>query len=683
MSASTPIIRTQRDSLLPCGLDTFARLGLLEKWYRWLWLQAPLKLDPADTDLLRVYVSLLVDSAIAHAAALDCLLHLCSSPISKPYCSVTIPICRTDRSSRGIELSFNETTSRAIRYWLERRTKEQFNHGTVSTNAHMEIEQKLKSQFAHAQSVEDCGNALKFRDLQVLGPLMAIRNGAEPYLIAAVDSKIRPTSQSPLDPYYLLDVKREFASHMLDRYSAFTLRSEARRKEFEEDSPPSEESPPERIGQSRKLLRELCGALERAHSGQVSSDVRREKALSIIEQYKSLALHIAPPDSALVLAIDYAEHHYVKRGKIKARSFRNYLDRAVINGLLDSEASFSLSDWDTDDFIDNVEERISDPRLGANSRRLILDAYSPLLKFLTKRLGIPPIEITELRQAYVAGSGQWAVISPHAIDKVIRCLFGHGDYRFRQVAVVIALAYYGGLRASEARRLTLANVVMNDRLDILDIEVLRGKTPNARRRLPLAILAPPHIVEMIRSYWNERRAEFADPARLGQIALFGPQRMRDRYLYQAITRLGREMLKEFLGETLTLHALRHCFCTLLFLRWYAIRHRDITDDLRDRSHAIYQPKLMARLSDFFAVMPEEDGEIRPYDLVSMTKLTGHASPETLFQFYVHSFSVVQAHAVRNIKSPVSGAVMSDALRRALVPRRRSSSSRARDNERHL
>jgi hypothetical protein len=196
-------------------------------------------------------------------------------------------------------------------------------------------------------------------------------------------------------------------------------------------------------------------------------------------------------------------------------------------------------------------------------------------------------------------------------------------------------------------------------------------------------LAPPYIVQMIRDYWNERRSEFSESARLAQIAFFGRRGQRERYLHQSITRLASRLLKQVFGDSTTLHILRHCFCTFLFLRWYAIRHPDMLDDLRDRSHLMFQPELLSKLNSYFACMPIEDGEIRPYDLVSMTKLTGHASPETFFQYYVHSFSLVQSHAVRQIKSPVSGMAMSDALLKALVPGMRSSSSRALVKQRHL
>ncbi|MCU7805628.1 MAG: site-specific integrase [Candidatus Thiodiazotropha sp. (ex Lucinoma borealis)] len=682
MSVLAPI-SIPRSSILPLEIEAFGRLGGLTEWYIWLWQQAPLELNAGDIDLLRVYTSLIIDSAIPHATALDCLSSLFRPQAAEPYLSVTIPISRTDRTLREIELGLNDMTSLAIHCWQGREPDPQLELDMRPHQLFRELDSTLKSNFAKTLTVWRGNTAIEFRDIQSLGPLIAIRNGAEPYMLSALNSKTKPTGQSRTDSYFLADVTRESLSHMLQQRTNLRFPSQAMCIDNKQALLSIEEPPPGWIGESRKLLRQLCRELADAYTGRLRTPRQREAAMGIIGRYKRRARLIAPSDSALVLALEYVIHRYVENPTISAGSLRDYLDRAVINGLLDSEASFSLSDWDTDDFVENIEDRISESRLSANSCGQVLDAYAPLLKFLRKKLNLPPISISGLHEDYVTGSVQWAVISPHAIDKVIRSLFEHGQYEYRQAAIVIAFAYYGGLRASEARRLTLANVVFNDYLENLDIELLRGKTANSRRRLPMANLAPPHITRMICDYCNDRRSQFSKSARLSKIALFGADQKREPYSHQSITRLARQLLKQVFGDSSTLHILRHCFCTYLFLRWYAIRHPNILGGLRDRSHAIFQPEMQSRLNSYFACMPLEDGEIRPYDLVSMTKLTGHASPETLFQYYIHSFSLTQSHAVRRINSPVSDIAITDALLKALVPRMKSPSSRVGFTRRQL
>jgi hypothetical protein len=92
---------------------------------------------------------------------------------------------------------------------------------------------------------------------------------------------------------------------------------------------------------------------------------------------------------------------------------------------------------------------------------------------------------------------------------------------------------------------------------------------------------------------------------------------------------------------------------------------------------LFQPALQEKLADYFACTKYEDGDIRPFDLISMTKLTGHASPETLFQYYVHTYSIVQAHAVKQVRSAVDEIALTSECLSGLLPRARSSSTIAK------
>lgn len=335
-----------------------------------------------------------------------------------------------------------------------------------------------------------------------------------------------------------------------------------------------------------------------------------------------------------------------------------------------------MTDWDSDDLIESLEDRLSESRLSKRTKGLILTAYSPLLRFLTTELGLPNISVKGMRVDYVTGAGQWQLFSPHAIDKVIRRLSRDPDRRLRQAGLVVALGYYGGLRTGDIKNLTLADIVFNDRLCDLDIEICRGKSRNTRRRLPFHALAPGHVQSLIREFWADRLGEFPNRNILSKISLLGPEGCAESYDIASIARLARFVLKQAFGADTNIHTLRHCFCSNLFIRWYSIRHTDLLQDLRDASHEIYQPELQDQLNQFFSAMPHEDGEIRPHDLISMIKLTGHASPATLFQYYVHTFGVVQSHAMRSRHSLIENTEVQASDIALLLPRMRSSKSRA-------
>jgi len=678
--------RLRHDLLLPETPGAFARLSTLQRFYKWLWEGAPLEDEPAATDLLRVYSSLVIDSAIPHATALDCLQMLGGGG-HQDGTAVRVPIHEKEQSNRVVELALHSVTIIAVHGWLFRQRPSTTNaqQSGQCAQTRKQRETALRHQFQHALSLWASSERLFLSDIGRLGTFFAGENGAEPFMIAALDSRVRPTSQGFEDYYQLRGVSRESFNRILKDFPISRLCGATPGHAPISSSDTHQTSPFWWIGESRRLLRALCRELGEAHSGQVTTPTQQANADGILDRYRMQALDIAPVDSALVLAIDYAKDAYVVGGRIKARTLRDYLDRTVIHGLLDTDASYALGDWDPDDFLEVIEERIASRRLSSASRRLILDSYGPFLRFLAKKLGLPPFSVSELREDYVAGSGQWSLISPFAIDRLIVALYEDKRLEFRQAAVIIALAYYGGLRAAEARRLGMANVVFNDRLIDLDVELLRGKTACSRRRLPLASLAPPAICDIVQDYWRRRRDEFDRPASLSSIAMFGRSGNPAPYISSSITTLTRQVLKEAFGAAATLHLLRHCFCSFLLLRWYSIRQPEILRDLRDRAHAIFQPELQQRLQRYFDCMPREDGytdgdedrNARPYDLTSMIKLTGHSTPEVLFQYYIHSYSVIQAHAIRQIRSPVAEICLSGKLQARLIPCRQSSASRAK------
>lgn len=476
----TQTVRPVRcDSILPTKLQDFSRISQLVQLYRRLWAQAPQKSTPADIDLLRVYVSMMLDSAISHSAALDCIMKLRASDW-QPGGPIEISIHRKEQTDRVVRLNLHKTTELAVQQWQGGQLWWQAESDIRPNRLFAKLEKSLRNEFDQALSFWGPPCQLAFGDIRKLAPFLAVENGAEPFLNVALDSRVRPTSQ-PLDDTYMLDgVSRESLNHILR-----TLRPgivQAKPPRTEENSDQGAEMVPSSawIGESRKLLRLLCAELKSANSRRLRTPRQQQNAREILQRYVEQAKSMAPEDSAVVLAIEYAESCYVNNPTITAGTLRDYLDRTIINGLLDSEASYSLADWDPDDFVEVVEDRLSNPRLNGTTRRLILDAFAPLLKFLTRKLNLPVISISALRGDYVAGSGHSSLISSHAIDKVISSLYADTRREVQQAAIIIVLCYYGGLRASEARRLTLDNVVFSDRLENLDIEVLRGKSESSR-----------------------------------------------------------------------------------------------------------------------------------------------------------------------------------------------------------
>ncbi len=661
----------RQTSMLPATSRKYAQVENLRVWNNWLWHEAPL--CEVNLELLRTYTSLIVDSAFSHPAALDCLVAV-SRSTSMTTKSVAISAQRHNYSNRHTILGFSEKTELAMYCW---RDSKQYRHCIAIKPKRLmrQIENLLKSQFRDSMVVSKIEESLSYQDIRRLGPILALHAGADPYLMSAISGNIRPVSQAVDDPYQLTGISQESLNHLMLQSDVLSLRSEKIRGESSSATTDPEEIPASWVAESRKLLRNLCSDLGNAINGHADTPNKKRIAEAIFADYANRAALLGPVDSAVRVAIRYSRERFINDASISANTLRQYLDRSVISGLLDNENAFSLAEWDPDDFIENIEDRISSQKLMRRSKQAILAAYKPLVEFLVSELSLPPVSFAGLKQEYVGGAGQWRLISPHAIDALVLKLATSENREMRLCAVVIALGFYTGLRASEIRRLTLADIVFDDVLPNFDIECLRGKSTNSRRRIPFDKMAPTHIIDLVRDCWSNRKLECPRFTKLSAVALLGPEQSFDGYQYDSLVRLTRNVLKAAFGESVNVHLLRHCFCSYLFIRWYALRHPDLLNNLRDRSHLLFQPDLQSRLNTYFNCMPLEDGEIRPYDFISMIKLTGHASPETLFQYYVHSFSVVQFHAVAQMDKSVLQDRLSDSVIARLVPKLKSSASR--------
>ena len=505
-----------------------------------------------------------------------------------------------------------------------------------------------------------------------------MRRGFDAYLVFLYGGGSQPTDQEPDDYYHLADRSQEFQAYLVSRVGGSKTDSNSRLKteslaEYAPDRPDDDDF--QWRVRAKDLLRRMCAELVE----KIPENVTRGNlaiAKDVMDRYQREAEEFANRDSALIAAIDYAKSKYLKVNSIKSRTLRTYLDRCVINGLLISPGTRTLSDWDPDDFFQNFELRISRLSLKRNSLRNVAKAYKNLFVHLSDYLKMPGLRGGDFGQFNGTAAGQWQLIAPGAIDALTRKLVESEDWESLQAGLAIALGYYGGLRISEVRKLTCASIVFSDRLTNLDVEVLSGKSASARRRLPLDALAPVWVRDLLRQYVKDRMA--AGLARnIGKVSLLGLAGDCERFAQGSFSRFVHARLKEAFGFDVTFHTLRHCFCSNLFIRWYGLGHKDAFDDLRIAGHELFQDALQRTLRGFFDCHPVDDRAARPYDLLSMIKLSGHASPTTFFRFYVHSAFVVQRHAVRLADARCPPKCPPNRTLRLLVPKRMSSASLAR------
>ena len=68
--------------------------------------------------------------------------------------------------------------------------------------------------------------------------------------------------------------------------------------------------------------------------------------------------------------------------------------------------------------------------------------------------------------------------------------------------VIYYLAFYAGLRSGEIAALTLGDLVCENNHEVW-VYIKEGKTPSARRAIPLHLLAAPNITQEIINYYTE------------------------------------------------------------------------------------------------------------------------------------------------------------------------------------
>lgn len=662
----------RQHTFLPLSIEQHAKVDPLLAWYRSLWTAAPeSRMEKIAVDQLRLYAAMVIDNGFPKKFALSAIANF--SERTNQENELVVPMYPRARKPATV-VTLAEVPAQAARI-LRTRLKETKIVSLYTSKK--KVERALRGAFARFKPKLENNETLRFHDIAKLGPYLAVLAGVPPYQISVLSQSIRPIGQNPDNANYPLgDVTKEHLSHFLR--TGLDAGSKPKRVKMPEDQLSLVFEPtPQWTAEGRTLLRDLCKELRTVSDKKLSTKKQKANAQQILDSALEKALTFTPADSIVCLAIKWAGHLLIEKGSVNPGTVGTYFDRAVTNGLMASEESFSLSDWEPDDFHESLDERQSEKRFSTKHKELIRIAYSQCVNFITRELHIPAVSFNNLDKGIALSNARWALISPLAFDRAIQSLWDQNTREGESAAVTLALGYYCGLRIGEVRRLTLDNIVFNDRLPQLDVEILRGKSAYARRRLPVADLAPPFVVELVKTFARERRMEIKSNRKLSTLCLFGKEGDDRMYTYSSFSHFALQTVQSLFGEGATFHMLRHNFCSFLFLRWHAMHHEDFNHGLRSRSHHIFQPELQGKLRAYFQASIVEDGEHTPYDLISIIKLTGHSSPAVMFQYYVHSFSEVQAHTASQLSSWVGELELNGKQIARLLPKIASSATRVK------
>lgn len=341
-------------------------------------------------------------------------------------------------------------------------------------------------------------------------------------------------------------------------------------------------------------------------------------------------------------------YHQLRTDGNKLSTARTLLSRLTPLTLLMHDAVLDLNDW--------YDELVLELQIAAQSG----SHWSPstLSSFQTgfrqfigfcQRYGVledvtPPRRVTSTLAPSVLRT---RILSPDHMQTIWQVLTHgtpNGDPR-QMMALVIALGFYAGLRASEVESLTLKTVafgpVDEQGESTCWIEILEGKTAAARRRVALHIMAPPSVVKHLRGWVQERQKECAAWP-LSEVALFGPRHSPEAYVRKSLITPVIEWMRYLLGEDIDFHGLRHAVVSWTLLRLHAAQHPHFRDTLQHRHHWIFQKKPLEKILTYFCGAEGQDTLNRGTLLLQVVKFIGHREPGTLLENYAHTLGLIHS-----------------------------------------
>ena len=434
-------------------------------------------------------------------------------------------------------------------------------------------------------------------------------------------------------------------------------------------------------GASKTILRQLVSRLKRITSKKIHTDAQVTSASTEVNTAIEQAFEIDQHQtSALYLALMWIKDYIQTRRSVSPQTVDEYFSRVFYNGLLTFPDSDDITFWDSDDHEQAFEKVVSRTKLGSSRRKSIVSIYKTVYKFAQANGYIEQVNIKFASGDWVGSSTRYELIGLYQFDAFVQGQLSYDNRDTQTIAAMAALAFYGGLRASEASSLTLSDILIYE--DEIYIEIPSGKSPAARRRIPFHLLAPKHTCDIIKACYQLRLQEFEEKASssrsiiLRNISIFGPKKSRLQYQRRSVIDETIKLMKQFLGDKFVYHSLRHSFASWLLLRWYANRYSDLTSDLAEGHHPLFKKECQSRLRQLFTTDTNKVPLHNSSDLIIFSKLIGHTGQDVMFSTYIHSYSAIHKHAMERISNSEGQRILSGKCIAAVVPKMKSRTSQA-------
>ena len=336
---------------------------------------------------------------------------------------------------------------------------------------------------------------------------------------------------------------------------------------------------------------------------------------------------------------------------------KTYLSRLTPLTLLFHDAVLDLNDWDDEVVLELEMAAREGTRWSVSTLEAFRGSMRGFIRFCQQYGLLEDISLPKRTNSLTPSVLRTRILSPdHMHIAWEELTHGMPDGATGQMkALVMALGFYGGMRASEIESLTLSDIQIGapdeSGRNRCWIDILGGKTEAARRRIALHIMAPPAVIRQLRG-WIEVRRQSCSDAALADIALFGPRHSPDAYERRYLITQVIEMMRELLGEDIDFHGLRHAAVSWTLLRLHAAQHPGFADTLQHRHHWMFQPGVLQETLQYFCGAEGTDTLARGAVLLHVAKWIGHRDPATLLETYAHTLGLIHGNilAPKNTKN---------------------------------
>ena len=403
---------------------------------------------------------------------------------------------------------------------------------------------------------------------------------------------------------------------------------------------------------ARFLLRELKTDLHNRFTPQSKLTGKNLKTFnSMLVRYWEKAAPIAPGTSALQLALLWVGtllYGTDEKAPVQVNTATQYLREIIINGVLDYEGAFDLSDWSDED-VENVRMLVVNRRkLADQTRQNRQDRLGRFLSFCQSKGLLEEATLYKDKMAYALTKRRNRVLGLAQFDQLQHTITQSAEPESQLVNTLLILGFYGGLRSGEMLALSL------DDIEVCGPEIYvwirRGKTAAARRKIPLHLLAPARVCKPFVAYFDTRLAAArTHKAKPKKVAFIGPTGSVQGYKREELIPAVIALLRYYVGPEYDMHSLRHGFGTWLMLRAYVLKHPELKAQLLEQQHAVFRTEGEAQLTQLFQWT--EDKPLLPGKItlfIHIRKLMGHSHISVLLQNYLHAFGVIHQFLMRRM-----------------------------------